>query len=135
MAYQLETRLKALAAYESGAGSQEKIAQLFQLGISTFKRWVKKTKHGESLEPPSTRSGRPKKITEKGVSTIKNLVKQNPAITLNELIECYGQKHNVKVSLSMMSRELKILNLRHKKLSLQSVEKESGSVKKKETRI
>jgi len=42
MAYSLELREKAINAYKKGVGSQEKVAKLFDIGISTFKRWIKK---------------------------------------------------------------------------------------------
>lgn len=131
MAYSLELREKALNAYKQGQGSQETIAKLFTIGTSTFKRWIKKLNQGEDLSPPSTRSGRPKKISSSGVQTIKTLVDANPSITLKELSEAYYKKHQVKVSISMLCRELKLLNLSYKKLSLYAVEKESEKNLKK----
>ncbi len=133
MAYALDLRLKALQAYENGKGSQIKIANLFQIGISTFKRWVKKYKAGESLEPPHTRSGRPPKIDEVGKETIRQLVEKNPSITLRELSEIYYKRHKVLVGSSILSRLLQKLNLRYKKLSISAAEKETDEVKKKKT--
>lgn len=132
MAYPVELREKALEAYEKGVGSQEKVARLFGLGISTFKRWVKKQNAGEDLNPPITRSGRPKKITASGREMIKNLVEANPSITLSELSEAYYEVYKEKLSVSMICRELKLLNLRYKKLSLYAAEKCSDKIKKKE---
>ncbi len=131
MSYSVELRLKAISAYEKGLGSQKKIASMFQIGVSTFKRWVKKKKNGKSLTPSTVGLGRPKKITEQGVATLKAWVEKNPSITLSELSKAYYKKHKVRVSLSMLCRELKSLNLRYKKLSIQSEEKLSEKNKKK----
>ncbi len=132
MAYPIELREKALKAYNNGVGSQETIAKLFGLGISTFKRWVKKQQKGEDLNPPKTREGRPRRIKSKGREFIQDLVNKNPSITLNELSERYYKKYRIKVSLSILCRELKLLNMRYKKLSIQSIEKTSEENKKKE---
>jgi transposase len=135
MAYSVELRLKALSAYEAGMGSQTKVAGIFGIGVSTFKRWVQKKRKGDSLKPSTIGLGRPKKINSQGIETIKELIKQNPSITLNELSKGYYKKHKVTVSLSMLCRELKYLNLRYKKLSIQSEEKHSEKNKKKEKSI
>ena len=135
MAYSLELRKKAITAYETSAHSQETIAKIFAISTTTFKRWLKKKKEGKDLSPPSTRSGRPKKITLSGKQTIKELVKENPSITLEELSTCYYDKYQVKLSASMLSRELKILNLRYKKLSLYAAEKNTDTILKKKKPI
>ena len=131
MAYGLELRLKALAAYEAGEGSQAEVANIFQISLSTFKRWIWKNKKGEDLKPPESRSGRPRKINESGIETLKRLVETNPSITLIDLSEAYYKKHKVRVSLPVLCRELTYLNLRYKKLSIRAVEKETDDIKKK----
>lgn len=131
MAYPIELRKKAINAYETSEHSQETTAKLFGISITTFKKWLKKKRNGEDLAPPSTRSGRPKKITPTGTQTIKKLVESNPSITLSELSKAYYKKHKVKLSASMLCRELKELNLRYKKLSLYAVEKDTDEILKK----
>jgi len=84
------------------------------------------------LAPATTRSGRPKKITLSGTQTVKELVESKPSITLNELSEAYYKKHKVKLSASMLCRELKHLKLSYKKLSIYAAEKETPENKKKE---
>ncbi len=135
MAYSLELRTKALHVYETGTCSQEEIARLLGIGISTLKRWLNKKKKGENLSPPSTRSGRPKKITAAGRQTIKQLVNENPSITLGELSTLYYQHYKIKLSASMLCRELKSLHFSYKKLSLYATQKETDDIKKKERSI
>lgn len=131
MTYSLDLREKAINAYETSVHSQQTTAQLFGISITTFKKWLKKKRMGENLAPCSTRSGRPKKITAAGANTINRLVESNPSITLNELSKAYYKKYKVKLSVSMLCRELKELNLRYKKLSLCAAEKEREEILKK----
>jgi transposase len=114
MSYSVELRIKAISSYEKGMGSQKKVASIFGIGLSTFKRWVQKKKNGETLVPSTIGLGRPKKISVQGIETIKEWVKKDPSITLNELSKAYYKKYKVRVSLSMLCRELKCLNLRYK---------------------
>jgi len=131
MAYSLDLRLKILSVCERGEQSQAEIASIFEIGTSTLTRWIRKKKNNEDLSPPATRSGRPKKIDEKGRKTIESLVLKQPGITLSELSKAYYKKHKLTLSTSILFRELKNLNLRYKKLSVHLVEKDTCEVKKK----
>ncbi len=85
MAYSLEFRIKAIEAYASGEGTQEEIANYFQISISTFKRWLKRNVTGDSLEPIVQGKGRPKTLDNLHLEMIQRLVKENPSITLGAL--------------------------------------------------
>lgn len=135
MAYTIELRTKAVEAYNTGAGTQEEISSYFQIGLSTFKRWLQRKRAGEPLEPITQGKGRPKTLDAPHLETIKQVVKEAPSITLHELSELLKEKHKVKAGNAVICRALKQLNLRYKKLSLKAVERESDEVKKKEKRI
>jgi len=131
MAYHIELRTKAIQAYEEGEGSQEEIASLLQISLSTFKRWLAMSRKGQPLQPMMENCGRPKKIDNAGEAIIQSLVKNNPSITLSELSAAYYKKNKIIVGRSVLSRTLQKLNLRYKKLSIKSIEKQAVEVQKK----
>ena len=131
MAYSVDLRQQVLSCYESGEHTQEDVADLFEIGVASLKRWLSRKRKGEDLGTRTKNSGRKNKINDTGLETIKELIKNNPSITLGELSEMYFKKHKVSVGNSILSRALKKLNLRYKKLSVQAVEKESDLIKKK----
>lgn len=131
MSYSVDLRERVLSCYDSGEHTQDDVADLFEIGVASLKRWLSRKRKGEDLGTRAKNSGRKNKINEFGLETIKELVKNNPSITLGELSEIYFKKHNVYVGNSVLSRALKKINLRYKKLSVQAVEKESEVVKKK----
>jgi transposase len=132
MAYTMELRIKALEMYEQESGvAQSEVAELLGISLSTFKRWLSRRRKGENLMPLVGDKGRPLKIDEHGLETIRKLIRENPAITLRELTEVYYKKHRVVVGTSIMFRALKKLDFSHKKVSIRASEKETDVVKKK----
>ena len=131
MAYTVELKHKAIRHYETSDLSQKKVSSIFGIGLSTFKFWLRRKAAGNSWESRANESGRPKKVTDNGLETIKRMIETNPCMTLSELSEEYLKKHRVLVGRSVMSRALKKLNLRHKKLSISASSKETKEVKKK----
>ena len=75
--------------------------------------------------------GRPCRIDDKGYETIKQLLTENPCLTLEELSDNYFEIHQLKVGRSVLSRACKKLNLSRKKLSVYAAEQERDDVKKK----
>lgn len=133
MAYSLELRIKAIEAYASGEGTQEEIANYFQISISTFKRWLQRNVAGDPLAPIIEGKGRPKTLDNRHLEMIQRLVKENPSITLGELSEKINKKYQINAGRSVLGRALQGLNLRYKKLSLRTIEKDAPEVKKKRT--
>ncbi len=131
MSYGIEMRAKVLMSYNEGEGSQEEVANLYGISLSTFKRWIHKVRHGESLKPTTEKNSRPRKIDKEGEEIIRRLVERSPSITLEELSKMYYEECEVIVGSSILCRILKELNLRHKKLSTQSIEKDKVDVQKK----
>lgn len=135
MAYTLELRIKAVEAYESGEGTQEEVANYFQISLSTFKRWLNKKILGKSLCSITEGKGRPKKLNTEHIDLIKQLIADDPSITLGELSDKIYKHYKVTAGRSVISRELEKLNLRYKKLSIQAIEKNTPEVIKKKNFI
>lgn len=130
--YSLDFRTKVVEQYNSGEFTQEEISTSFGISISTIKRWLSLDRNVGNLEPRIGNKGRPNKISAEGIETIKSLVEKNNAITLFDLSRLYYKAHKVKVGRSILSRALKKLNMRRKKLSILSSERDKEEVKKKD---
>ena len=63
---------------------------------------------------------------------MKKVALSHPDKTLAEYCELYEEKTNIKVSVPVMCRALKQLNLRRKKKSFYAAEQDRHDVKKKE---
>ena len=131
MSYSLDLRIKSLEAYDSGEESQQDIADKFGISISTFKRWLGRYRQGKDLNPILEGRGRKKKLEESHLEQIKQLVEGSPSITLREISEYFEKKKKIQVGRSVLSRALQEMNLRYKKLSIPSEEKQTPVIKKK----
>jgi transposase len=106
-AYSKDLRLRVLEAVERGQ-SRAEIAKLFKVSLSTIKRWVKKSRKGEDLEPKHS-TGRKRRIlatTEEKRALWKQL-EENDDATLERHCELWEQKTGVAVSVSTMSRAIR----------------------------
>lgn len=130
MAYPVALRERAIKLYRTSTLTQKKVCEMFSIGTTALKQWLRREESGESLAPNSHNAGRPGKITPAGLKTIQSSIEANSSLTLAELSEIYYKKHKISVGNAVMSRALKKLNLRHKKLSISSPSKESEGVKK-----
>ena len=129
MAYPVALRERAIKLYRTSNLTQEKVCEIFSIGTTALKKWLRRDESGESLEPLSRNAGRRCKITESGLEIIKSSIEVNACLTLAELSDIYYKKHKIKVGNAVMSRALNKLNLRHKKLSISSPSKENDGVK------
>lgn len=136
MSHSLETRSKAVSAIDSGNYSQKDICAIFDISLSSLRRWLSRKHNGEDLSPRKSKlAGRQRRIDADGLVTLKKAVEANPSITLAELSLLFEKEHNISVGKSVLSRELLSLNLRYKKISLKSAEQCTDEVKKKEKNI
>lgn len=133
--YSLDLRQKVMSQYSSGEYTQEEVSNLFDISISTFKRWYTRHKSTGNLEPITEKKGRPAKLDQVGFAIIKKAVELNNTITLDDLSNLYFKKRKIIVGRSILSRALAKLNLNRKKLSVSSVEKDLPESKKKEQHI
>jgi len=129
-AYSVDLRKKIVDAYLKGNTSLSKVAQKFEVNISSVARYLKLYQEGGDLSPKKGDKGRPSKIDEIGYDTIKGIIQNKPTTTLGELSEMYYKERKVKVGKSVLSRACLKLDLRGKKLSRYAAERDRGDVKK-----
>jgi transposase len=106
-AYSKDLRLRVIDAVDRGL-AREEVSELFGVSLSTIKRWVKRRRQGEDLEPKRS-TGRKRRIlstTQEKRALWKQLEENNEA-TLERHCELWEEKRGVRVSLATMSRAIR----------------------------
>ena len=106
-AYSKDLRLRVLEAVDRGK-SREEVSELFRVSLSTIKRWMKKSREGEDLEPRHS-TGRKRRIlstTEEKRELWKQL-EENDDATLEYHCDLWERKSGVSVSIATMSRAIR----------------------------
>jgi transposase len=105
-----DVRVRAIAAYESGNGTQAEIAKFYRVDISTFQRWLQRYRQ-TGRAAPLPRGHNPPALNEKQLLDLKRLLDETPDATLEQLREGLG----VCCSLVAIHNTLKRLKYRFKK--------------------
>jgi transposase len=107
-AYSKDLRLRVLDAVDRGVPRKE-VATFFGVSLSTIKRYVKRRREGENLQPkPST--GRRRRIlaTSQEKRALWEQLEQNDETTLQRHCELWEERQGVRVSfLATMSRAIR----------------------------
>lgn len=111
--YSLDLRERALAALHAGE-PQDEVAAQFGIHKSTLQKWWYRWQATGSCAalPPARGVTRTLQAHQQ---FLRQEVKQQPDVTLAELCERAAKRHKVKVSVSMMCREMQQLGLPRKK--------------------
>ena len=127
--YPVEMRKKAVKAYLEGKGTQEKIADIFGISVSTLRRYLILF-DSEGEVAPKPYPGRSPTLDEEDLQWIKRQVQTKPDIELKELCALLSQQSGKVVSVPTMCRACQQLDLRRKKKSFYAAEQERDGVKK-----
>jgi transposase len=106
-AYSKDLRLRVLDAVDHGLPRKE-VANLFGVSLSTIKRYLKRHRAGEDLEPrPSP--GRRRRIlaTPEEKRALWEQLAENDEATLERHCELWEREHGVRVSIATMSRAIR----------------------------
>jgi transposase len=106
-AYSKDLRLRVLQAVDRGL-SRKEVSDLFGVSLSTIKRYVRRRRKGEDLEPkPST--GRKRRIlaTAEEKRALWEQLEENDDATLERHCELWEERRGVRVSLATMSRAIR----------------------------
>jgi transposase len=106
-AYSKDLRLRVLDAVERGM-AREEASELFGVSLSTIKRWVKRRRQGEDLEPKRS-TGRKRRIlsTAEEKRALWKQLQENDEATLQRHCELWESTRGVRVSLATMSRAIR----------------------------
>jgi len=129
-AYSVDLRQKIIETYLTEKISQRKLAQRFKVTLGFITKLLKQYWQTGSLEP-KTSPGRPLKLNEEQLETLKALVEEHNDWTLeeyqSELEKCTG----VQVSRATIDRMIKRIGLTVKKNRYIQPKKEVSRCKKR----
>ncbi len=125
----LAVRERVVSAYERELGSQSELAEVFNLNERTVRRFIQKDRQGDLT--PKKGTGRPPSIDMEGLNTLEAIVENEPDKILSEYCSIFEKITGIFVSVPVMCRALKKLNLRRKKKSFYAQEQDRPDVKKK----
>ncbi len=106
-AYSKDLRLRVLEAVDRGLPRKE-VSDLFGVSLSTIKRWARRRREGEDLQPrPST--GRRRRIlsTPEEKRALWEQLEENDEATLERHCELWEERRGVRVSIATMSRAIR----------------------------
>jgi transposase len=84
-----EVRKRALTAYETGNYTQADIAKAYGVHLVTFQRWLQRYRE-TGRASPLPRGHNPPAVDEAHLARLKELVRETPDATLEELREQLG---------------------------------------------
>jgi transposase len=106
-AYSKDLRVRVLDAVDRGLPRRE-ISNLFGVSLSTIKRYLKRRREGEDLEPRRS-TGRKRRIlaTSEQKHALWEQLEENDEATLERHCELWEKEQGVKVSIATMSRAIR----------------------------
>ncbi|MDJ0531015.1 MAG: transposase [Xenococcaceae cyanobacterium MO_207.B15] len=108
--YSKDLRIKVLEAYQQGEGTQQEIAERFQVSLSFVRDLMRRYRETGDVKPKGYKGGRAPKLDIKHIQSLKLWVNQHDDISLQELQTKLNQEHGIKVSLSTVYRRLQDMN-------------------------
>src|SRR5512144_844913 len=115
MAYSEDLRRKVVDAYAQREGSMRVLAGRFKVSLGFVRELLKRYRATGTIKPKAYRRGVKPKVDEAGEHFLRELIRQEPALTLWELSERYERHWGVRVSKSAMDRTLQRLKITRKK--------------------
>ncbi len=110
----LDLRARVLAAAHEDPSSQAEIAKKFKIGLTTLEKWLRRQRQTGKGEPLPHGGGRSRTL-QGCEALLRAELKKQPDATLAELCTRVAEAKGLRVSASMMCRELQRLKLPRKK--------------------
>ncbi|MBM5782749.1 MAG: hypothetical protein FJ368_04935 [Pelagibacterales bacterium] len=105
-AYSKDLRVRVINRLKNGKESHQEIADNFEIGVATLRRWVRLHKETGSLDCKVPTVTRPRKVNYKKA---QKFIEKNPDKTLKEIGEKFGVKDTAVLYIA------KKLNITYKK--------------------
>ena len=121
--YSEDLRRRIVRALQEGGVSKPAAARLFDVSLSSVKRYAKKANQGASLEPRKG-GGRPPKVDGATEKLLEEDVRERPAATVSERRHFLTQLTGKALSDSTVRRVLKRLGFSQKKRSVGAPERD-----------
>jgi len=128
-AYSTDLRERIVEAYKEQGLTADEVAKQYRVGQKSVYRYAEMEATIGDLTPGKP-PGRKPTVGEEEYPVVKELVRKNPHIELEELCEEVGKATGKWVGVSAMCKICKKLNLKRKKISAFAKEQERKDVKK-----
>jgi transposase len=125
--YSNDLRERVAAAVDHHEGSIRQIARRFRIGRSTLVRWLARRKQTGSLAPKPHGGGRTPAVDATYAATLREVVRQQPDATLDEL----NQRLGLGCSRMAIFRALRRWRVSRKKKVLHAQERDTPRTKRK----
>src|SRR5512147_3005361 len=119
--YSIDLRQRIAAAIDHGEGSFRQIARRFRVSLSFIARLLRRRRQTGTLAPKPHGGGHPPALDHQGEERLRELVRQHPDATLDEL----RQQLEVPCSRSALARALEKLKLTRQKKTLPAPERDT----------
>ena len=116
LAYPKELRVRVVNAVEQGEGTIVEISRLFGVGPTFVKKMLRLHRAGEDLAPRHG-GGPPTRLHEPELALLRQVVHEQPDVTLEELQRTLAEDGQVSASRATLCRALQRLGLPRKKKS------------------
>ena len=126
-AYSSDLRQRVLDAVQRKEGSVRQIARRFVVSVSFIVRLLQLQRRTGSIQPKPRAGGRPPALTPQDLERLRDLVRQQPDATLEEL----RQRLGASCSITAIWRALERLRLSRKKKVLHADEQETPQTQEK----
>jgi transposase len=113
--YSNDLRRKIVEAYERGDHTLEEVAELFGVSLASVKNFLRRKRETGSSDALPHAGGKRPALNEKARIALRNAIKENNDLTLEELRRFLKGTQRKEVSLSTLSRLLQALGLPRKK--------------------
>ena len=114
-AYSIDLRQKILHAYERRLGSQRALAHLFGVSLAFVEKVLRQHRTTGTIAPKPHAGGQRPRLAEATHVLLRQLVHDDPDLTLHELCTRIAVETGVRVSVPTMCRILQRLGLPRKK--------------------
>jgi transposase len=114
-AYSIDLRQKILHAYERRLGSQRALAHLFGVSLAFVEKVLRQHRTTGTIAPKPHAGGQRPRLDEATHGLLRQLVRDDPDLTLHELCTRMATETGVRVSVPTMCRILQRLGLPRKK--------------------
>ena len=127
MVYSKDLRTRIINAIDQHEGSVRQIACRFQVSTSFIVRLLRRRRETGAIEPKPHGGGQPPALDPGKLEELRELVRQQPDVTLEEL----RQRLGLDCSLAAICRTLKKVGITRKKKVLHAQQRDTPEVQKK----
>lgn len=132
--YSIDLRQKILHAYERRIGSQRVLADIFGVSLSFVEKLLRRPRTTGAIAPKPHAGGQRPRLDVAAQAQVRQLVRDQPDATLEELCTRAAEMTGIRVSVPTMCRLAQHLGLpRKKSLSMRQSATPSGSSRRGRT--